>query len=154
MGENVAGKAFMNRMVISSEDYDVDTGRFLKSGNRGPFMSIPIIEIPYKEGASPVGVINLTDRTGENPFSESEKSFLLCLANAASIAIKNELRKKAIEQNTIDTLVLLENVLEARAPYTRGHSMRVGTYSFETAKRLGFSGEELLRIQYAARYTT
>jgi response regulator RpfG family c-di-GMP phosphodiesterase len=151
VGEKVAGKVFMNRMAISSEDYDAGTGRFLKSGTRGPFMSVPIIEIPYREGTDPIGVVNLTDRIGENPFSESEKRFLLCLANAASIAIKNELRKKAIEQNTIDTLVLLANVLEARDAYTQGHSMRVGSYSAETAKRLGFSGEELTRIRYAGQ---
>jgi len=151
VGENVAGRVFSNRRMISSDDYDVLTGEFSKQGGSGPFMSIPIIEIPYKEGTDPIGVINLTDRIGGHQFSESEKRFLLCLANSASIAIKNELRKKAMEKNTIDTLVLLANVLEARDRYTQGHSMRVGSYSHEIAKRLGFSGDELKRIQYAGQ---
>jgi response regulator RpfG family c-di-GMP phosphodiesterase len=151
VGENVAGKVFSNRRVITSDDYDVLTGKFLQHGKNGPFMSIPIIEIPYKTGTDPIGVINLTERIGAHSFTEGEKRFLVCLANSASIAIKNELRKKALEKSTIDTLVLLANVLEARDLYTQGHSLRVGSYSCETAKRLGFSGEELKRIQYAGQ---
>lgn len=46
VGENVAGRVFSNRRMISSDDYDVLTGEFSKQGGSGPFMSIPIIEIP------------------------------------------------------------------------------------------------------------
>jgi HD-GYP domain-containing protein (c-di-GMP phosphodiesterase class II) len=59
------------------------------------------------------------------------------------------LRKEALEKTAIDTLILLTNVIEARDHYTRGHSIRVGEFAAEIARRLGFSDIEVKEIQYA-----
>ena len=148
VGESVAGKAFSNQRIISSDGETLDRSLF-GYRERGPFMSIPLLEIPHKSGNMPIGVINLTNRTSEEGFSENEKKLLTYIANSASIAIKSELRKEALEKTAIDTLILLINVVEARDRYTQGHSIRVGEYAAEIARRLGFTEESVREILYA-----
>jgi HD-GYP domain-containing protein (c-di-GMP phosphodiesterase class II) len=150
-GDKVAGKAFHDRKIISSRPKNRLYDHYFKYKQTGPFMSIPLIEVPFTKGAKPIGVINLTNRRSGETFREDEKHLLLHLAKSASIAIGNELRKLALEKSSIDTLVLLTNVLEAKDRYTKGHSIRVSEYSCEIAQRLGFSEKALMEIRYGAQ---
>ena len=151
IGENIAGKAFHDRKVISSKPRTRLYGHYFKYKMSGPFMSIPLIEVPNTRGSRPIGVINLTNKKGGKPFTEGEKHLLFHLAKSASIAIKNELRKKALQKASIDTLILLTNVLEAKDRYTQGHSIRVSEYACGIAGQLGFSEEALAEVRYGAQ---
>jgi response regulator RpfG family c-di-GMP phosphodiesterase len=151
IGENIAGRAFHDRKIISSGSRSNLCDKYFKYQQRGPFMSIPLVEVPYKRGKKPIGVINLTNKKGGENFTVAEKNLLLYLANSASIAIKNELRKKALEKASIDTLILLTNVIEARDTYTQGHSIRVSQYACEIADRLGFSDDSISEVRYGAQ---
>ncbi len=55
----------------------------------------------------------------------------------------------SIERRT-QVLERLASDLEARDPYTHGHSRRVARYATMIAKRIGAGGEELARIRIAA----
>jgi len=151
IGENISGKAFHYGKIISSSALKNFYPNSFNYKVNGAFMSIPLIEVPYKKGRKPIGVINLTHKIGKESFSISEKNFLFYIANAASIAIKNELRKEALEKSYLDTFILLANVLEARDRYTQGHSDRVGKYASEIARRLNFNDEKIREIYYAGR---
>lgn len=52
------------------------------------------------------------------------------------------------KENLLDTIVTLVNAIEARDPYTRGHSMRVAQYATALAKEMKLSASEqsLIRI--------
>jgi response regulator RpfG family c-di-GMP phosphodiesterase len=151
IGENIAGKAFHDRKIISSSSKSHLRDKYFKYQHSGPFMSVPLNEVPFKRGKKPIGVINLTNKKGGENFTVAEKNLLLYLANSASIAIKNELRKKALEKASIDTLILLTNVIEARDKYTQGHSIRVSQYASEIAHRLGFSDDSISEVRYGAQ---
>lgn len=53
---------------------------------------------------------------------------------------------KQAHLNTVSTLV---NIIEARDPYTRGHSERVKAYSLLIAKKIGFSKKDLETLERA-----
>jgi CheY-like chemotaxis protein len=167
IGDKIAGKAFARGQIITSRGFGAGHLRNLTGGHSGlgtgsgaglfrsreygPFMSIPLVEIPCGQDRKPVGVINLTNKAGGGEFTVNEKQFLRFIANSTSIAIKNELRKEALEKGAIDTLILLANVMEARDNYTQGHSVRVGTYAQEIARRLGYGETRLREIRYAGQ---
>jgi response regulator RpfG family c-di-GMP phosphodiesterase len=151
VGEHISGKAFHAKKVISSKPRSRLYDQYFKYKMSGPFMSIPLIEVPNKRGTRPIGVINLTNKKGGKAFSVGEKHLLFHLANSASIAIKNELRKTALQKASIDTLILLTNVLEAKDTSTQGHSIRVSDYACAIAGRLGFSDEALSEVRYGAQ---
>lgn len=60
------------------------------------------------------------------------------------------------ERHERDNEIIIESIetftgfIDAKDPYTHGHSKRVATFTKMIAKELGFSGEELDRIYYIA----
>lgn len=61
--------------------------------------------------------------------------------------------KHALRQNQelfLDTIRTLAAAIDAKDPYTRGHSERVSSYSMAIAKHLGLGHEEVFRVRIAA----
>jgi len=61
--------------------------------------------------------------------------------------------KQALRQNQelfLETIRTLAAAIDAKDPYTRGHSERVSSYSMAIARHLGLSQEEVFRVRTAA----
>lgn len=61
--------------------------------------------------------------------------------------------KQALRQNQelfLETIRTLAAAIDAKDPYTRGHSERVSSYSMAISRHLGLSPEEVFRIRIAA----
>ncbi len=61
-----------------------------------------------------------------------------------------EERSKKIEQMSFQTIQTLANAIDAKDPYTRGHSTRVAQYSAMIAQALGWDEERIDDLRYAA----
>ena len=55
-----------------------------------------------------------------------------------------------VQQGYVETIRALANSIDAKDPYTRGHSQRVTEYAVEIARELGLSEEEVDRVQFGA----
>ena len=51
---------------------------------------------------------------------------------------------------SFQTIQALANAIDAKDPYTRGHSTRVSLYSARIAEKLGWSKEKISDLRYAA----
>jgi len=61
--------------------------------------------------------------------------------------------KQALRQNQelfLDTIRTLAAAIDAKDPYTRGHSERVSSYSMAIARHIGFDQEEVFRIRISS----
>lgn len=61
--------------------------------------------------------------------------------------------RQALRQNQelfLETIRTLAAAIDAKDPYTRGHSERVSSYSMAIAKHMGLSQDEVFRIRIAA----
>lgn len=61
-----------------------------------------------------------------------------------------ESRRESGERLTIQMVKALANTIDAKDSYTNGHSTRVAEYSVLLAKRMGYTGEKLEHLYYAA----
>ena len=61
-----------------------------------------------------------------------------------------EKRRESVERMSLQMVQALANTIDAKDSYTNGHSTRVAKYSVMIAKRMGYSGEKLEQLQYAA----
>ena len=61
-----------------------------------------------------------------------------------------EERSRKIEQMSLQTIQTLANAIDAKDPYTKGHSTRVSQYSVAVAEALGWSRERINDLRYAA----
>lgn len=59
-------------------------------------------------------------------------------------------KQESIRQMTIQTALTLVEAIDAKDPYTRGHSKRVADYSVMLAKKIGKSKEEIQQIYFIA----
>ena len=68
---------------------------------------------------------------------------------ARQTAVAEE-RSRRIEQMSFQTIQTLANAIDAKDPYTRGHSTRVSQYAVLIAEKLGWDQERISDLRYAA----
>ena len=61
-----------------------------------------------------------------------------------------EQRRQSVERLSMQMVQSLANAIDAKDSYTNGHSTRVAKYSVMLAEKMGYEGERLERLQYAA----
>ncbi|MBO5209663.1 MAG: response regulator [Lachnospiraceae bacterium] len=61
-----------------------------------------------------------------------------------------EKRRQSVERVSMQMVKALASTIDAKDSYTNGHSTRVAKYSVMIAERMGYAGEKLERLEYAA----
>ena len=61
-----------------------------------------------------------------------------------------ERRRQKVEKMSLQMVQALANTIDAKDSYTNGHSTRVAKYSVMLAERMGYAGEKLEQVKYAA----
>ncbi len=99
-----------------------------------------------------VGVLNLSysGSADDRHFSPTELGFLTTLANHAAAAINNAQLFEELHSNYFSTVEALAAAIDAKDPYTHGHSTRVADYALATARQLEMSATDLEVMQTAA----
>ncbi len=90
---SIAARVFREMRIIS---YDPTEPRAQKPPNpierayRGlAFLSVPVVYASPGRVPTPIGVINLTDRTGEDAFTAGDRKLVAAIANQIGAAIEN-----------------------------------------------------------------
>jgi len=81
-------------------------------------------------------------------FAGAALAFAISALIIRSRSKKAEQRQKELRNIIDQSLTTISSTIDAKDEYTKGHSVRVATYSREIAKRMGFSEEEQQRIYY------
>ncbi len=147
LGEGVVGWVAENKTPLKLKNAANDK-RFIWEKEHDcnvPMLCIPII---CKDELKGVMCVEKAPRKDE--FTEVNFEFLLILANQAAIAIDNAQLFNHLQKSYFDTISALANAVEAKDPYTLGHSERVTQYSITIGEQLGLSSAEIKTIQYAA----
>ncbi|MFG0331492.1 MAG: HD-GYP domain-containing protein [Phycisphaerales bacterium] len=107
-------------------------------------LGLPIIVQPIVTRSFVAGAMIAAGKRGPDPDYESGEGRLLSSA-AESIAIFFENRTLYSEQQSlfVGSVRALASAIDAKDPYTRGHSERVSWLGVEIARRLGMAGHNL-----------
>ncbi len=108
------------------------------------------MSVPLKVKDKIQGVMNISDKGTNDNFTEEDLELLLMMANQAAIAIENSRLHAELQELFISSIKALANAIDARDPYTRGHSERVTEYAVAMAEEMKLDREEIDRIRYAA----
>ena len=111
----------------------------------------------HKDLAPPLETIRKLDIQGYCEKSDKFDQLLLLIESGIkSIAQMNEIKRinselsqtyDKLEKAYLDSIETLRYTVEAKDPYTRGHSDRVAEYSVLIGKKLGLSEEDLKTLQ-------
>lgn len=109
-----------------------------------------MVLFPLKIQDTMLGLILISKRAAEEGFARSDIQVLSIIANQASVALHNSRLMKDLERGYLNTLLSLNLVLEAKHPYTRGHTQRVTQYSLMIGKSMELREEEIRIIRDGA----
>jgi HD-GYP domain-containing protein (c-di-GMP phosphodiesterase class II) len=87
---------------------------------------------------------------GEDEIARLGSNFNYMAGNIEALVLR---LKKALRQNQelfLETIKTLAAAIDAKDPYTRGHSERVSSYSMAITRHLGMSQDEVFRVHIAA----
>jgi putative nucleotidyltransferase with HDIG domain len=140
-------------LVITSSPNFFSHGKVKCFKKKDTFMNIcldrneDLICMPMKSKDKIIGIMNVVKEVTENSFSEGDIELLHILVSQAAISLQNAQLFSDLEQTYIDVIRSLTLILEAKSPYTRGHSEGVTRYAAAIARRLKMNEEEIKLIK-------
>lgn len=142
-------KAMELRTTIVANDAEKDA-RFANSDSIVGFHLKALMCAPLVVGEETIGAIYVDNRQKNVFYDEMDAELVTAFANQAAVAINNARLMDNIQESYHQTLQALVRAIEAKDPYTSGHSQRVRDYALGIATELGFDAARLKRLSMAA----
>ncbi len=109
-----------------------------------------MLSLPLKTHRTLIGVLNVVRDASQRQFSEGDLQLLTILTQQSAVAIANSRLMADAQDAYLSTFTSLVRLIEARDPYTHGHSRRV-THICETlAQDMGMARDRVQALRYAA----
>ncbi len=113
------------------------------------FVTKSLICVPLILHHKTIGVIEVINKIDGDNFSERDLEAMVSVASTTAISIENV----RLNQNVLDsyksTIKVLAATIEAKDPYTCGHSQRVMEYALLAGTLLPLPAEDLEVLEYA-----
>jgi len=153
-GSRIMGEASFSRAAMESgrplvvEDIGSDTAfSFPSYVKREGFRSL--VAVPLLSGARRTGLVTIYMRK-KAPVSSQVLAIISIVASVTAAAVENSQLVRQLETNYFSTVEALAAAIEAKDPYTRGHSKRVTQFAILLAERFGVSDVEIRNLRYGA----
>jgi HD-GYP domain-containing protein (c-di-GMP phosphodiesterase class II) len=150
IGQRICGRVFASgrplvlRNVLSERPHEA-----LGIQGDGAVASYPLAAVQLSAAGRKIGVINVTDKPG-GEFSHAELGELEFISEAAAITLAGQVANEELQRAELAALVTLAMTIEAKDPYTNGHSTRVQAWATAIGRELGLPGERLQALSRAA----
>jgi putative nucleotidyltransferase with HDIG domain len=109
-----------------------------------------VLAVPMIHGKKVLGVLLAINRRQGEKFSGTDQSLFEALAGQTAIAIENAQLFEDVRDISVATISSLATAIDARDPYTRGHSEDVTKIVVHLARELGWQGADLEMLEFAA----
>jgi GAF domain-containing protein len=114
----------------------------LESGKDSPLNPRAVLCIPITLRGKPIGVLFLANYQVGHAFTPDHRSLVTELAAQAAVTIDNARLFKDREEVILAALEALANAVDARDPYTAGHSERVTQYAVMIAGQMKYAADD------------
>jgi len=132
MGADICDEVIHERKPVMEHMDDAQSGS-------GPLNPRAVLCVPILLREEPTGILFLAKYQAGTFFTEDHRRLVTSLAAQAAISIDNAKLFKSREEVTIAALKALAKAVDARDPYTAGHSDRVTQYSLVIAKQMNYA---------------
>ncbi|MEW6379035.1 MAG: HD domain-containing phosphohydrolase [bacterium] len=148
LNQKIAQHVFNTGKAVLIPNFSQDT-RFHIEEIRN-HMPRSVLYVPLYTKDQIMGVIGMIDKQSNTPFTLDDLELLTTIANEAAVAVENFNLYNDLKKSYFDTIRALVNAIEAKDPYTFGHSERVTELSLLIAKELGLPEKSLEVLRHAS----
>jgi putative nucleotidyltransferase with HDIG domain len=106
--------------------------------------------VPLVSNEGVIGAVTVGSRDAAFRFTSDDVRLLSTIANHATIAIGNIELFSSLQEAYVATVRSLAAAVDAKDPYTRGHSDRVAEYAMAVAEKLDLSPDQRTALEMAA----
>jgi len=140
-GQPVVLRQDMPELALSDEERRMALTEEVKS----------VALIPLIVGERVLGVISMgEERSWErSPFNPEKVALCQSIATQAAVAIENARLYEELQQSFVQTIAALAAAVDAKDPYTGGHSQRTTELAAALARKLGLDDKEIQLLRYA-----
>ena len=147
IGESLCGQAVKSKKTVAIMDIN-DSTRLIKLDliKKAGYKSLLCVPVIARKKV--LGALTLFSNNARH-FTNEQVDVLGVFASQIALAMQESKYFDDIHLNYFNTIHALVLAIEARDPYTRGHTERVTMYALEIARYLGMSEEEMEILRYA-----
>jgi HD-GYP domain-containing protein (c-di-GMP phosphodiesterase class II) len=113
-----------------------------RAADDSPLNPRAVLCVPITLRGKPLGVVFLANYQVGHAFTTDHRNLVTELAAQAAVAIDNARLFKDREEVILASLEALANAVDARDPYTAGHSERVTQYALMIARQMGYAPKD------------
>ncbi|MBU1599171.1 GAF domain-containing protein [bacterium] len=150
IGKGVAGWVAETGEPLYIKDVDGDERFFKEADKLSGFITKSIICVPLKVKDRLIGVAQAINPIGGQEVSQDDIELFSTIGSQMAIALENASLYKDLEELFFSTISTLVATIDAKDPYTHGHSQRVMEYSVAVAEELGQSKEEIKGVKLSS----
>ncbi len=146
MGEGIAGWVAQHRkplILVDAEDYGF--GAELRRQGLRSALCVPLVA-----KGKVIGVLNVSKAESVEAFSRANLKIVASFAGQLAVAIENARLYVDLENTFLGTIGALASAVDAKDPYTYGHSTEVTDHTLAIAAELRILGSDLETLRIAA----
>jgi len=106
--------------------------------------------VPMLSAEGTVGAITVGSHDSERRFNADDVRLLATIANHVTIAIGNISLFSSVQEAYLATVRALAAAIDAKDPYTRGHSDGVAEYALKIGQSMNLSPDQMMALEMAA----
>jgi putative nucleotidyltransferase with HDIG domain len=106
--------------------------------------------VPLTSSEGTLGSITVGSRNPNQRFTSDDVRLLATIANHVTIAVGNISLFSSVQEAYLATVRALAAAVDAKDPYTRGHSDGVADYALKIGEAMGLSVEQMVALEMAA----
>ncbi len=146
IGKGIEGWVALEKKAICLPRRPASKGQIFASDEEEP--TIVCVPLLFKDRL--LGVLSVEDKYSKENFTDDDLLILTNIGAQTAVALENLRLNEDVEKTYMETLSALAMAVEAKDPYSRGHSKRVSEYAEKIARKLGLSEEQISIVRDAA----
>ena len=150
IGVGIAGLVARSGETVNIPDAYQDSRFNPEIDKKTGYHTESVLGMPVKNREGKVIAVIQAINKKSGPFTEDDEIFLQALGAQIQLAIENSTLYQEIKELFESMIEALASTIDARHPTTAGHTVRVRDYSLNIAKEMGFEGDDLQILNYAA----
>jgi len=148
-GQGIAGWVLSNGEAIIVNDVKNDDRFYKGPDKKTGFTTKSIMAAPLYDKTEIIGVIEVINKLEGEDFDERDRATLITMSGQIAVALKNAQLISDLDDLFMGTIKALSSAVDAKSPWTAGHSERVTKYAILLGREMGLSKDEINSLEFA-----